>query len=907
MQLSTISAENSEQKKGGPNLSCLLMQHLQQLVPLVQWVSLSLGVPRAWLTVKGLNRAFKISCNGTVQEDLNLDLPFFFQRQEVVWIHAASNFLASDFLDSEPASALSHRVCGWAMSIETVGAAASIGLAHDTEFVLDARAGEIMRLANASIRNCLTQLYEIASKEPLSLRAMQAKLELALAAGHVGIVEYDFNSRHIAFDVQLGRLYGYQKAVRGPTEQLWMNRLHPDDLEQAIATLRAAVPDANGRALIDTEYRIISLDGTERDLQAKGLIQFNAQGKPEHLIGAQWDVTEHKQNLRTLSRRNNQLQDAYDYIELAKNGVGIGVGDYDIGKGVLSCDTITAGLFELSEPMKDTPYVAWQCLLAPDVLQRIETESRRALKDPTQHEVRLQYPIALKDGRIRELQWLYRIFRDQKGHATRLLGCVWDVTQEAESRRDLERMQSMLLEMEMLGNIGAWEYDPQTGLIHWTGQIHRIVASELKGPIKLEEAIRYYLPESRSQILAAFRDATKNGNGWDLVLELETEEKVLKWVHSRGKAIQRADGTISRLIGSVRDVTLEVTEKKERLRQHEQLQSCLDKMQLGILVFTPNKLVFANAAFRKTIGLETEEALDGISPFALTHRKDHKFLARRYATTLKGESPVSPLVIDILARDGSATACLTAISPITWDGELSMLASIAPLREAEMVRTVIRATQDRYDRQLVKEIEELQSNVARELHDLVGSKLAGVSMVIAGLASSSPSLRQELLLAHTHLQDAVVSTRSLARGLMPVDNVPGSFWRAVELTCHEYNSATDVRCTFAMRGQFDDIDPQVGGHLYRIALEAMSNAIKHGKAKAMTVHLKRRGVYCVMEIADNGQGMDVKALANSTGIGMRSMRARALEIGGVFRYEPHPDGGVRVIVKWSSQKISGKV
>ncbi len=897
--------ENSEQKKGGPNLSCLLMQHLQQLVPLVQWVSLSLGVPRAWLTVKGRDRAFKISSNGTIQEHLNPEFPLYFQLQEVVRNKSGANLQISNFLDCEPAREQSSHLCGWAISIEPLGATASIGLAHDSEIALDVRADGIIRLANASIRNCLAQLFELASKEPLSLRATQAKLNLALAAGHIGIVEYDFNSRHIAFDVQLGQLYGYQKAVRGPTEQLWMNRLHPEDLTQAVATLRTAVPDADGRALIDTEYRIISLDGTERDLQAKGMIQFNAQGKPDHLIGAQWDVTEHKQNLRTLSSRNDQLQDAYDYIELAKNGVGIGVGDYDVRKGVLSYDTITAGLFGLPSPMSNTTYADWAKMLAPDVLQRVVAESMPVLKDPTRHDVRLQYPIVTKDGRRRELQWVYRIFRDQKGHATRLLGCVWDVTQEAENRRSLERMQSMLLEMERLGNIGAWAYDPETGLIDWTGQIHRIVASELKGPIKLEEATRYYLPDSRRQILAAFREAIENGNGWDLVLELETEEKVLKWVHSRGKAIQKTDGTIARLIGSVRDVTLEVKEKKERLRQHEQLQSCLDKMQLGILVFTQNKLVFANAAFRKTIGLETDEALDGMSPFALTHRKDHKFLARRYATTLKGESPVSPLVIDILARDGSATSCLTAISPITWDGELNMLASIAPLREAEMVRTVIRATQDRYDRQLVKKIEELQSNVARELHDLVGSKLAGVSIVIAGLASRSPSMRQELLLAYTHLQDAAVSTRSLARGLMPVDNVPGSFWRALEQTCHEYNSATDVRCTFAMRGQFDDIDPQVGGHLYRIALEAMSNAMIHGKAKAMTVNLKRRGVYCVMEVVDYGRGMDAKALANSTGIGMRSMRARALEIGGVFRFEPNPDGGVRVIVKWSSQKSSG--
>jgi PAS domain-containing protein len=138
-------------------------------------------------------------------------------------------------------------------------------------------------------------------------------------------------------------------------------------------------------------------------------------------------------NSLSAGSRNIQLQDAYDYTELARNGVGIGVGDCDMLRGVLSCNTVTVGLFGLSGPMVGTPYADWAQMLAPDVLQRVEAESMPILKDPTQHDVRLQYPIVLKDGRRRDLQWVCRMFRDKEGRATRMLGCDSDVTAEVES------------------------------------------------------------------------------------------------------------------------------------------------------------------------------------------------------------------------------------------------------------------------------------------------------------------------------------------------------------------------------------------------------------------------------------------------------------------------------------------
>ena len=89
-------------------------------------------------------------------------------------------------------------------------------------------------------------------------------------------------------------------------------------------------------------------------------------------------------------------------------------------------------------------------------------------------------------------------------------------------------------------------------------------------------------------------------------------------------------------------------------------------------------------------------------------------------------------------------------------------------------------------------------------------------------------------------------------------------------------------------------DHSVAVHLYRIAQEAVSNAIRHGQARRIELGLTANGRSVTLAVADNGTGIPRK-LPKRKGMGLRIMRYRAEVIGGAIIVEPHPGGGTRVV------------
>ena len=89
-----------------------------------------------------------------------------------------------------------------------------------------------------------------------------------------------------------------------------------------------------------------------------------------------------------------------------------------------------------------------------------------------------------------------------------------------------------------------------------------------------------------------------------------------------------------------------------------------------------------------------------------------------------------------------------------------------------------------------------------------------------------------------------------------------------------------------------DFEPMVALHLYRIAEEAVGNAVKHARAKSITIGLAILAGRPVLEIADDGKGIGQKL--KTEGMGLRNMQYRANVIGGNLTVEARKGGGTCV-------------
>jgi PAS domain S-box-containing protein len=214
-------------------------------------------------------------------------------------------------------------------------------------------------------------------------------------------------------------------------------------------------------------------------------------------------------------------------------------------------------------------------------------------------------------------------------------------------------------------------------------------------------------------------------------------------------------------------------------------------------------------------------------------------------------------------------------------------------------------------KQLEREIldigEREQRRIGRELHDSVGQQFTGIAFMTKVLANKlATKLPDEAAGAEEIaklVNQAMEQTRGLAKGLHPVDLGAGSLMPALQDFAANTENLFGVRCTCKCDKPVVIDDDAVAVHLYRIAQEAVTNAIKHGRAKNIQIKLTYGRNKSVLAVESDGldfPGMEVK----SAGMGLQIMDHRAEMIDGLLNIRKGTKGGTMVTCEFPSEKHS---
>ena len=124
-----------------------------------------------------------------------------------------------------------------------------------------------------------------------ALRESQARLERAVRAGNIGLWEWSLTSPAVYYSTQWKRQLGYEDHEIGADFDAWRSRVHPEDLEGALAAIGEYL---RGRALhLEIEYRCRHKDGSWRHMLAHATVLLDERGAQAALLGAHMDVTHH--------------------------------------------------------------------------------------------------------------------------------------------------------------------------------------------------------------------------------------------------------------------------------------------------------------------------------------------------------------------------------------------------------------------------------------------------------------------------------------------------------------------------------------------------------------------------------------------------------------------------------------
>ena len=202
------------------------------------------------------------------------------------------------------------------------------------------------------------------------------------------------------------------------------------------------------------------------------------------------------------------------------------------------------------------------------------------------------------------------------------------------------------------------------------------------------------------------------------------------------------------------------------------------------------------------------------------------------------------------------------------------------------------AERARVDREVIESYEREQRRIAYDLHDGVGQQLVSIAL-------SAKLLEEQLRLDHPDeaekasaivklANEAARQTRLTARSVEGADTV-GDLKTALESLAVNISYTCHVKITVISAGDSLPISAPVAAQLYRIAQEAVRNAVEHGASREVVVQLTFGDRDLVLTVQDDGDGFNTKT--NGHGMGLRIMRYRAQCIGGSCEVCPAANKG----------------
>jgi len=214
----------------------------------------------------------------------------------------------------------------------------------------------------------------------------------------------------------------------------------------------------------------------------------------------------------------------------------------------------------------------------------------------------------------------------------------------------------------------------------------------------------------------------------------------------------------------------------------------------------------------------------------------------------------------------------------------------------------------RLEEEILSISEREQQRIGHDLHDSLCQHLTGVALAGEVLSEqlAAKSLPEAKAINHIveMVEGAIELTRTLARGLHPFELRGEGFTDALRELAVTITEGFKKPCIFECDQPVEINEPTVATHLYRIAQEAITNAVKHSNAKEIIVRLEANADDLTLTICDDGVGVVPKAPG---GMGLRTMAYRASVIGASFNVERMLARGTRVTCKLPKGSFVSKI
>ncbi len=336
---------------------------------------------------------------------------------------------------------------------------------------------------------------------------------------------------------------------------------------------------------------------------------------------------------------------------------------------------------------------------------------------------------------------------------------------------------------------------------------------------------------------------------------------------------------------------------------------------------------YVNPAFCRMVGWTEAELIDRKPPFDYWPVEERDAITAALAKVVAGHGPTGGLELRLRRKNGerfhtlllvtalkdsfeNITGWLSSITDITQlkeaedalrrsheDLELRVRERTADLSAANIQLQAALAERRRLENELLEITDKERRRIGLDLHDDLGQKLTGIALMSKGLqirlAKRGSEDAAEVGKIHKLIQETMSQTRELSHDLITLDLEEKDLASAMERLVSHVKRTFDISCQFRCEIIAPALEANAVSQLYKITQEAVTNAIKHGKARQVDIQLTRGGNDLVLSIHNDGTPFP-SVVSSKAGLGLRIMGYRAHLIGATLEVKPGEGGGAVV-------------
>lgn len=400
-----------------------------------------------------------------------------------------------------------------------------------------------------------------------------------------------------------------------------------------------------------------------------------------------------------------------------------------------------------------------------------------------------------------------------------------------------------------------------------------------------------FLPSSvRKRARGVFRELLSVGIGpheyaENAVITSSGEERLIAWHNA---VVTGGQGRPAGTLSSGLDLT-EYRAREIELRESEARSGAILRTTVDAIITSDERgrIQSFNPAAERMFGYAVDEVV-GENLNILMHSPHSEMRTGDLQVNLKwGRSEVFGSGREVVGRrkDGSTFPVELAVSEFTAGGR-------------RYCTGVIRDISDRMalEREVLRIAEEERARIGRDLHDGLGSLLAGAAMGVQALVQKAEKGQSiavsDLKRLADLLEEGAWNAHVLAQGLSPARLESKGLVSALTEIVRQAEEMAGISCTLSTSGDLSPLNKDVAVQLFRIAQEALNNAVKHARASSIGVALHRREGWLELAVRDDGIGLPAEG--RNDGLGLHIMSYRARLIHGLFAIKPNEGGGTVV-------------